>query len=996
MKRISILFTAIILLVSCTEDTPFALHNNSANNYNNALAPYKMTRAEAINLILSQGVGYGYNGIEGEECNVFDVRSQVLEPNAIINAGIMADINKIEGNKVHFSSSTGFSLNELLEKVYFGGNGSAELSIIFKGSIRGTLMLYNNKKINSYYCTACAVKNGILSTIDGPSVSAEIIERPELLTKNFRSAIARLGQNPSKMQMDSLINRYGTHVVTKCTLGGMLNLDVRLEKDSIVSISQQNAIGEVALMSLFNHDSQSSNDEYDLKIINSGDSRLTVRGGDSRKLEQTLMNFNWGRDAVKPQDIDDWLESIGTDEDKRQTLEMTSMEMMPIWEFIPDPHVAKMLEAHITGNAQLMFELYGYQNFVNTSFPAFFQNDKNEQWFFIKDQEIIRTAPKIKCYNIEAGGRYIATLCLEQIPEIDVNEPVWVAYPIYQQEVNISTGLCIHNGKAYRVGWKFGEMVVTPIMTDGVTDRIYLTGGYLYPLPTQGIEYETSRVIMGYEWPGSIKTDGKLDTGKTIYTTYKENDKFYLQDMEGTIQRGQLSAIPNWTFSSVLNRMVRDNNYSYYYNPQEVSFISNHPDLFPDRITIKTNGSFTGRTSKPVVVSNGVTLSLHNANINNDIIIDDAYTTLNLESANIYGQIDCRNKTSIYLKPGTSNNIDERKDGLSGIRVYSILTINGDGELNVYGGDWAAGIGSNMDEGSDDRIVLIEGGHIYAQGGDYGAGIGAGKGKSIFGQVIIHGGDIEVRGGKGAAGIGSGSDGSSCGLITIADAKVVAYGGHGGAAIGSGANNSEISGLKGLTTLAINFLRANVRAYGGNGASGIGSGANKSSCEEIKIRESDIESYGEDGGAGIGSGIDNSICGNIQIEGSNIEAFSFDGGAGIGSGRSGKCSDIILKEAKVWAQSTRKGAGIGSGKNSSSCGNIKILSSDIETIASFEAAAIGSGYNSSSCGNIYIGLVQDGEKPSVIYANGSIHTVGAGEESTCGETYIHPTTIITQ
>ena len=389
MKKLIYIFITSLLFIACSDGLQLDEQNHHIED--NVLAPYKMTRAQAMNLILSHGVGYGYNGIDGEECNVPDVRSQVLEPTAIFDAGITVDINKIEDNKVHFSCSTGFSLNELLEKVYFGGNGSAELAVMFKGSIRGTLLLYSQKKINSFYCTANAYKNGLYSMIDGPSVSAVIDSLPEMLTKNFRSAIARLGKNPTKMQMDSLISRYGTHVVTKCTLGGMMQLDVRLEKDSIVSISRQDVIGEVALMSLFNHDSQSSNDEYDLKIINSGDSRLTVRGGDSRKLEQTLMNFNWGRDAVKPQDIDDWLESIGTDEDKRQTLEMTSMEMMPIWEFIPDPDVARQLEAHITGNAQLMFDLYGYQNFVNTSFPAFFQEGKERQWYFQNDTGTINS-----------------------------------------------------------------------------------------------------------------------------------------------------------------------------------------------------------------------------------------------------------------------------------------------------------------------------------------------------------------------------------------------------------------------------------------------------------------------------------------------------------------------------------------------------------------------------------------------------------------------------
>ena len=553
-----------VFLFSCSDDqTLLTLDTQSSTD--DVLAPCSMTRAEALNLVLSQGVGYGYNAVEGEECNVPDVRSQVLEPNAIRAAGIQMNLGQIEDNNVHFDSYTGFSLNELMEKVYFDAGGNAELAVVFQGSVHGTYQLYSHKKINSYYCKARATKDGFYSFIDGPTVSANVKDHPEMLSLNFRKALARLGSNPTKIQMDSLINRYGTHVVTGCTLGGMMELDIRLEKDSIATVYRDKAIGEVALMSLYDHTNQSSTDQYDLQIVNSGDSRLTVRGGDSRTLEFKLMNFNWGRDAVSSQDVSAWLNSIGADEERRQTLEMTSMDIMGIWEFIPDPKVADMVEAHITGNAQLMLELYGYQNFVNTSFTA-------------KPANNDMTGPD--CYNIEADGRYVATLCREQIPEIDINGPVWVAYPIYQQQVNIDTGLCIHNGKAYRVGYRFGKMEVTPIDGEGYGNQIYMTSGYLYPISNKAVKYENNRVVVGYEWPGSITIGGSIDASKPVYLPYKQGGSFYLRLPNGTAQSGYLDGLPNWIYNGTLNRMVRVSDYYYYYNPLEVSYLNSHPGLY--------------------------------------------------------------------------------------------------------------------------------------------------------------------------------------------------------------------------------------------------------------------------------------------------------------------------------------------------------------------------------------------------------------------------------
>ena len=133
MNRILVFsFSCVLVFLASCSDEFSIIAPESQSSADDVLAPCTMTRAEALNLMLSQGVGFGYNGVEGEECNVPDVRSQVLDPNAIRAAGIRIDLNQIESSNMYFSSKTGYSLNELLEKVYFGGGANANLSVVFK------------------------------------------------------------------------------------------------------------------------------------------------------------------------------------------------------------------------------------------------------------------------------------------------------------------------------------------------------------------------------------------------------------------------------------------------------------------------------------------------------------------------------------------------------------------------------------------------------------------------------------------------------------------------------------------------------------------------------------------------------------------------------------------------------------------------------------------------------------------------------------------------
>ena len=1051
LKFILSLLTGLsIVFISCNDDELLSFDNSLFSDIECGHEG-PMTRTEAIQLVLSRGIGYGYNGIDGESCNVMDVRSQVLDPDGIRAMNVDFRINEVYSPQVSYNTATAYSLNELLQKLYFGGGLNAEAAIAFKGSVRGTLQLYTKAKTNSFYCRTSALLSGFNASVDAPSVSALVKDHPEVLTKNFRNAVARLGDEPTKMQMDSLIRQYGTHVVTKCQMGGKLELDIRLEKDTIATLEQQHAIAEVSLLSLYDHSTLSENDYRDLKIINSGDSHLTVRGGDTRELDFSVFNFKWGENNAKMDAIGKWMGTIGITEDQQQYLELIDMQMTPIWRFVPNKQVAKMLEAHILGTADVLLDIYGYQNFVNTAFHIPPLNT-------YQGQEIMENQVK-NVYNILVGGRYVATYCREWVDIIDINEPVWVAYPVYNQQVNTATGLCIHNGKAYRVGWRFGEYYVEEI---GETDSktVYMTLGCLYPESTEGVDYQEGKLCVGYEWPSSINKEGKLNTDNPIYLPYKKNDDFYLLKIDGEEQSGNLNGLPNWIFDEKQNRMVRSKDYIYYCNSQEMAYVENHTNVLEyidlrrltEDIVITKDVTVSHTTSHKLTIADGVTLTLNNAVINN--------------------QIKCEGNAVIELADGSKNSVtatDVPAIELGEKGTTFIIYGTDKSSLTVKSSD-AAGIGSAFAKACGS--IAIYGGVITATGGYQSAGIGSSRlGKCE--NIDIFGGMVCATGGKsGGAGIGSGAY-ASCGDIEISRAYVYAKGRQGGMGIGdgnigrcgyiriydnveevvavacdfdcpssiashletvkirdganvkdvlhvnldqqtsdiilerhcllSGTTNHKVT-IKGVADVFMEDAHVkNQLCCSGDITIRLEDGT----CNSVECGDDDepgikvdmlckLRIKGEAGqlsvkskGTGIG-GKSQDVGGDVTIESGEVNIVAEgEGCAGIGAGKAGACNDIVISGGTITVIGGEEAAAIGSGARSA-CGYIKIYGGKVIANTGVKGAAIGTG-SGSYCADITI-------TGGIVNATGGTYGagIGGGADGLCGNINISGGDVIAQ
>ena len=307
---------------------------------------------------------------------------------------------------------------------------------------------------------------------------------------------------------------------------------------------------------------------------------------------------------------------------------------------------------------------------------------------------------------------------------------------------------------------------------------------------------------------------------------------------------------------------------------------------------------------------------------------------------------------------GSSTSDGETNAGLH-VPEGATLIIDGEGALDVNGGNTSAGIGGGKSVACGN--ITINGGTVTATGGSNGAGIGGGC-YAAGGNITINGGTVTATGGRKGAGIGGGDSGADGGNITINGGTVSAKGGSLSAGIGGGCY-----GAGGTITVNGGTVTAT-----GDGGAGIGGGY-KGAGATVTISGGTVTATGIDG-AGIGGG----GCayasqgaagdgGTVTISGGTVTATGTYG-AGIGGGgvddlipeynaTAGAGGTVTISGGTVVAQSTGSygGAGIGSGGSRYGTGNsggtVVITGGNIKATSN-GGEAIGKGFNGTDSGTL--------------------------------------------
>ena len=524
----------------------------------------------------SYGVGFSYDGIWGQPCNLRDAHCRVLDleqVQACSDEYAFPLFSTTSTNESVIECTTSFSHSEYTQATTFQADVEAKL-LVFNGSYAANISVVESGQANNFFCDVSYVAPAMEMELEDASITALLMEegRTEMLTPNFRDAIDWIYKFRDSATItaivDSFLVCYGSHVVISASVGGSIDIHMTMQHDSLTDIYTNKQLGKATVGEIFAKVSQSEEYEKELNLLNSADCYITVKGGDLSTIPNEMMHFSFGERPNLSAFVDKWLKSLNyaPNDYAHNNLEMTNMKVVPIWNFIPNEDVARLVRLRVEGTSEELVNEAGYQNFTNTSFQL-------PQSITCKMGGQSTTFNQPAVVNVIASGRYVATICREQIdlPEMGLKE-LQVVYPIYNQQVNLSCGYATYGDKSYKIRWIGGKCEVERDTenTPSADGTIYMTYGVPGSVQYANIKYQPCHTVIGYEWPLAITQNGTIDSSKPYYLTYKSGIDFMLRTVGGQEQLGDLDGLPNWTLRN--GRMVRDKNYYYYWNPNEVNY----------------------------------------------------------------------------------------------------------------------------------------------------------------------------------------------------------------------------------------------------------------------------------------------------------------------------------------------------------------------------------------------------------------------------------------
>lgn len=536
-------------------------------------SPEVLTRAQTQQLFLyDHAVGYSYNAMSGESYALKDVRCQIVNRAELDR---LADVskyylylvnkeNKISGEGHVYNSFTDYVQNSNL-KVGVG----ASISIIGVGSIKAEGSIFEDGNVDTYVVdTKRRISCGTYN-LYADAITKLAETNPTVLTASFRDAVKQVAEAPEsnyRACVDSFINTYGTHVVTKAEVGGKLDVLLQVEATKVkTQYFLEASLTADVLKGMFKAAVEGGISKEDYEYLQNSKCRISVVGGSVKYLDALTAMDSYKVGKIDNSNFDKWQSSVvfNPDDYSKDSTAVIDMKFTPIYDFVLDPVAKRRIRSAITGNVQDLIDLLGNRNLVNVSFP-YTSTDLSCK---LGGKQYTCESPKV--VDLIYAGRHVATICTERIDTIDATQDVRVVYPIYEGRIQMKNGFCAHGGRAYNVAWTGDECKVTDNGRTKDEGMIYVTAGKPSTEKYDNINYNTAHELPAIETNLPFNIDGSYNTNAVYYSVEKKKGHFFLPASKG---KGALTGIPNWTYDEATGMMKRDDAYVYVYNPHELSY----------------------------------------------------------------------------------------------------------------------------------------------------------------------------------------------------------------------------------------------------------------------------------------------------------------------------------------------------------------------------------------------------------------------------------------
>lgn len=533
-------------------------------------------------------VGYSYDAVGGEYCNLNYVRCQLLnrmvldevEKNTVFRLLNVNYLNELQSNHSVFKSFVDYAqkstFNASVEGQIMGG--------VFSGDVNAKIHAFQDGSVETYILHDERKRPMVRYTLFTSSITRLVEQYPNLLTSSFRKALKELAATSVNnwRAVDDFLEVYGTHMVVDAELGACLSLDLQVETHKFHEEVGENVMANVAIATLFKAHFEENKEEKYWEVARDCKCKLDVIGGDTNILDEIVGMTTFSSDDINisEADLDAWIRSVYFDDNdlEHSNVELTDMKVLPIWYLVSDESLRNRIESRVYSNAATMQKLLGNRNFINVKIPY----STTKYVCRVGNNRYTFTNPDVT--DIIVSGRYVATICLELVPQITKAEKVRVIYPIYEGHVKLSKGLCVYNGKAYSVDWTEDENIVTDLgVVKDYDGNIYMNFGNLSTEKMPYTDYIDGHLVAGVERPGGIGIDGTLQGTPVRVVKYFKH--FYLNN------KNRYDNLPNWSYATTLpdeassisfatyfdettwkDRMRRNEDYMYIFNTTELGY----------------------------------------------------------------------------------------------------------------------------------------------------------------------------------------------------------------------------------------------------------------------------------------------------------------------------------------------------------------------------------------------------------------------------------------
>lgn len=594
LHKLILILSAAILLAGCTDESLTGEGPELSPVADMSKFWYSHSRSAAENRVMLRhhALGFSYQAITGKKCNVSDVMCQIFNLDYLNDNGLCFTDNETEQSG---ESHVERGVADFIHGTKWVAELSADLILYQKDKVKAyslletindsTIVMHNSVKFKQ---GASGVNINLLYDQDTPGVLNELYDYNELFSENFRYAVSKLNADRENVAViDSFLNIFGTHVVTRVEVGGKCDISVKTSKRHVHTYLDEQEYSREAVNLFFKKketiESLTNQTNY-INLFRTAEIDLSISGGDVSGFDLLISNPSYDNALASYDNFEEWGRSVaeaGTGWD--EGLELINMDVVPIYVFMPDEDLARRVKVRMEASADDMRDLFGELNFTSAeiSLTPDIWNSFNTDFYptCITNPDDIRLSNKYGfCHTIQdtsgKPSRIVAATYYEKIPELGY---VHVTYPVYENRIQMTEGIASAKGCIYNVKWLYDRTVVEQLngSLNGL-GKLYLYKGRLFTeCPVAGEQWRPTKTMPDYEWAGSLDSDGNLTGGKEhYYQVTKENDSFYLlipnTSSEPNPQYGVIPNLPGWGHDSDKNRMERNNNYRYKIIPKEL------------------------------------------------------------------------------------------------------------------------------------------------------------------------------------------------------------------------------------------------------------------------------------------------------------------------------------------------------------------------------------------------------------------------------------------